>query len=48
MMEKNAVTTKAKKFNCPICDRKISYTAGGPRCPKHGSAPFEIRKRKNE
>lgn len=46
-MEKNAVQTKARSFSCPLCGKKITYTAGGPRCPVHGSAPFELRK-KNE
>ena len=59
MMEKNSVlgdpaqTTKTASVgaSCPSCGRTVDTQGSLPRCPKHGTAPFEavsyIRKRAN-
>ena len=45
MMEKNAVRTRSKHVKCPICGQKSYLLGGVAKCPTHGSAPFEMRKR---
>lgn len=58
MMEKNSVLgnptqTKTASIGarCPLCGSKVDTLGSLPRCPKHGTAPFEagsyIRKRSN-
>lgn len=58
-MEKNSVLgdrtqtkTAAVGARCPLCGSSIDTQGSLPRCPKHGTAPFEaaahIRKRSNE
>jgi hypothetical protein len=57
MMEKNAVVganpqtkTASVGANCPLCGRAVDTQGSIPRCPKHGTAPFEAgpyRKREN-
>ncbi len=50
MMEKNAVlgtnnnNTKTASLNtsCPACGRSLSYEGSLPKCPVHGTAPFEM------
>lgn len=46
MMEKNAVLgdkkhTKTASRGCPICGQSLDTTGSLPRCPTHGTAPFE-------
>jgi hypothetical protein len=48
MMEKNAVVgstrsinTKIASHGCPACGSKLDLDGSLPRCPKHGTAPFE-------
>lgn len=59
MMEKNSVLgspsqikTASKGANCPLCGKAVDILGSLPRCPKHGTAPFEaashIRKIVNE
>lgn len=48
-MEKNAVrgnpsfqsNNKYASKGCPICGSSLDYSGTLPRCPKHGTAPFE-------
>ena len=58
-MEKNSVLgnqsqikTASRGVNCPLCGSVVDTLGSLPRCPKHGTAPFEavsyIRKRVNE
>lgn len=58
-MEKNSVLgnpdqtikTASMGASCPMCGQKVDTNGSLPRCPKHGTAPFEaasyIRKRAN-
>ena len=57
-MEKNSVLgnptqtkTASVGASCPLCGRTVDTQGSLPRCPKHGTAPFEavsyIRKRAN-
>ena len=48
MMEKNAVLgsgpsiqTKIASRGCPCCGKAIDLSGSIPRCPTHGTAPFE-------
>jgi hypothetical protein len=53
-MEKNAVLGPKPKTNtprektassgCPICGRALDQEGSLPRCPLHGTAPFEQRR----
>ena len=48
-MEKNSVLgdnrahakTAAYGTNCPLCGSRVDNQGSLPRCPKHGTAPFE-------
>jgi len=48
-MEKNAVlgqpapryTTKTASAGCPRCGARLDASGSIPRCPTHGTAPFE-------
>lgn len=47
-MEKNAVVgrqpsqmRKVASAGCPICGSSLDHQGSLPRCPKHGTAPFE-------
>lgn len=49
-MEKNAVvgqppnqTTKTAAHGCPLCGARLDTSGSIPRCPSHGTAPFERR-----
>ena len=44
-MEKLSVITSTEKIasrGCPMCGSSIDYSASIPRCPVHGTAPFEV------
>ena len=48
MMEKNAVLGSTQQTNikiasrgCPICGNRLDLEGSLPRCPTHGTAPFE-------
>ena len=48
MMEKNAVLgsprnlmQKIASSGCPLCGRQVDLQGSLPRCPVHGTAPFE-------
>ena len=48
MMEKNAVVGATHNTNiklasrgCPMCGTQVDFKGSLPRCPKHGTAPFE-------
>ena len=48
MMEKNAVVGAGRSVNekvasrgCPMCGRPVELSGSLPRCPIHGTAPFE-------
>ena len=48
MMEKNAVlgstlntNIKTASSGCPMCGSRIDLQGSLPRCPIHGTAPFE-------
>ncbi len=48
MMEKNAVVgstqstnIKVASYGCPICGSRLDLDGSLPRCPHHGTAPFE-------
>jgi hypothetical protein len=58
-MEKNSVLgsnehikTAARGTGCPLCGSTLDMSGSLPRCPIHGTAPFEagsyIRKKANE
>jgi len=47
-MEKNAVVgrqpsqmRKVASAGCPVCGSSLDHHGSLPRCPKHGTAPFE-------
>ena len=45
-IEKNAVLgtnsrTKTASLGCPLCGAKLDNNGSLPRCPVHGTAPFE-------
>lgn len=45
-IEKNAVLgdnthTKTASRGCPLCGRTLDISGSLPRCPIHGTAPFE-------
>ena len=45
-MEKNAVlgtdkSIKTASVGCPMCGAKLDNNGSLPRCPSHGTAPFE-------
>ena len=48
MMEKNAVAGPSRAIHekiasrgCPVCGSQLDFNGSLPRCPKHGTAPFE-------
>lgn len=48
-MEKNAVLGASRSINekiaargCPACGAALDNTGSLPRCPVHGTAPFEV------
>jgi len=50
MIEKYGVVTEKQKpgekhaadeTGCPLCGEELEKTANVPKCPKHGTAPFE-------
>jgi len=50
MMEKNAVLgnipntkTAAKGVICPVCAASCDMSGSLPKCPDHGTEPFEAR-----
>lgn len=49
MMEKNAVLGASSSENektaakgCPMCGRVLTHEGSLPKCPVHGTAPFEL------